>query len=65
MAVDNLPCELPSDASSEFGDYLIEFVIPALLKDGLDDAMIQRATICRDGRLTDRFMYLKNYSEGK
>ena len=48
----------------KFGDYLIDFVIPALVKDGLDDAMIQRATICRDGRLTDRFMYLKNYSEG-
>ncbi len=65
MAVDNLPCELPSDASSEFGDYLIEFVIPGLLKNGLDDEMIQRATICRDGRLTERFMYLKNYSEAK
>ena len=65
MAVDNLPCELPSDASSEFGDYLIEFVIPALVNRGLEDSMIQRATICKDGRLTERFAYLKNYSEGK
>lgn len=65
MAVDNLPCELPADASSEFGDYLIEHVVPALIKSGLDDTMIERATICRDGRLTERFAYLKNYSEGK
>ena len=65
MAVDNLPCELPADASTEFGDYLIEYVIPALIQDGLKNAMIQRATICHQGRLTDRFDYLKNYSEGK
>jgi alanine dehydrogenase len=65
MAVDNLPCELPADASSEFGDYLIEFVIPALANHGLNDSMIHRATICKDGRLTERFAYLKNYSEGK
>ena len=65
MAVDNLPCELPADASSEFGDYLIEYVIPALVNHGLDDSMIHRATICKNGRLTERFAYLKNYSEGK
>jgi hypothetical protein len=44
---------------------LIEYVIPALIQDGLKNAMIQRATICHQGRLTDRFDYLKNYSEGK
>ncbi len=39
MAVDNLPGELPRDASSSFGDALAEFVVPELLhKDSSDDA---------------------------
>ena len=29
MAVDNLPCELPKDASEGFGDTFLEHVIPA------------------------------------
>ena len=29
MAVDNLPCELPKDASEGFGDMFLEHVIPA------------------------------------
>jgi hypothetical protein len=29
MAVDNLPCELPKDASEGFGSMFMEYVIPA------------------------------------
>lgn len=62
MAIDNLPCELPADASSEFGEYLIRHVLPGLLEFGVEDPMIHRATICEEGHLTERFSYLKDYA---
>jgi len=61
MAVDNLPCELPRDASDGFGRDLVERVFPALL--GNDpERMIERASICKDGKLTKGFEYLKDYA---
>lgn len=64
MAVDNLPCELPRDASESFGNELLNNVLPELL--GNDDKeVIKRATITRDGDLTDRYEYLRDYAEGK
>jgi len=64
MAVDNLPGELPRNASSDFGKDLIDKVYPSLF--GHDDAgIIQRATITKDGKLTERYAYLKDYLEGK
>jgi len=63
MAVDNLPCELPRDASEAFGRDLIERVLPFLV--GTDsEGMIARATIAHKGQLTDRFAYLGNYAKG-
>lgn len=59
MAIDNLPCELPRDASDGFGRHLIERVIPSLLKS--DDGLIDRATIAKNGQLTERFQYLQDY----
>lgn len=60
MAVDNLPCELPRDASSSFGRDLLDNVLPHLLgKD--EEGMIARATIARNGRLTERYAYLADY----
>lgn len=61
MAVDNLPCELPRDASEAFGLDLMERVLPHLLKDD-EEGMIDRATIARDGELTERFNYLEEYA---
>jgi hypothetical protein len=60
MAVSNLPCELPYDASEAFGDHLLKHVLGNLL---LNDAegMIERATIARDGKLMPRFQYLADY----
>ena len=64
MAVDNLPGELPRDASADFGAALIEHVIPELL--GLKETgMLERASITEGGALTEGFAYLKHYLEGK
>lgn len=62
MTVGNLPCELPADASEEFGESLLKYVLPRLLADE-PDAMIERATICADGVLTPKFQYLTDYVE--
>lgn len=64
MAVDNLPCELPRNASEDFGRELINNVLPHLLGTDSED-VIKRATITENGRLTERFSYLQNYVEGK
>ena len=61
MAVDNLPCELPVDASIDFGRTLIEKVLPDLSGGGPGD-LIERASITKDGRLTARFLYLRDYA---
>jgi saccharopine dehydrogenase (NAD+, L-lysine forming) len=60
MAVDNLPCELPKDASEDFGREFINKVLPHLIDDD-KESVIKRATICKNGKLTSRFEYLKNY----
>lgn len=63
MAVDNLPGEVPRDASADFGDALLENVIPGLI--GKDtEGIIRRATITENGKLTETFNYLQNYMEG-
>ncbi len=63
MSVDNLPGELPRDASADFGLQLSEFVLPELIE-GKRKGMIERATICEEGRLTSEYAYLKDYLEG-
>lgn len=63
MAVDNLPCELPRDASESFGDQMIENVLPSLLGEDHDD-LIAKATITEGGKLTKYYEYLEEYSKG-
>jgi len=60
MAVDNLPCELPRDASLSFGSDLMTHVIPALFN-GDEEGVLERATECEEGALTDKFAYLQDY----
>jgi saccharopine dehydrogenase (NAD+, L-lysine-forming) len=60
MAVDNLPCELPKDASVDFGKMISDKVIPALLGDDPLE-MINKATITSKGNLTDNFKYLEDW----
>ena len=64
MAVDNLPCELPRDASRDFGRMLIDNVLPNLLGDD-EQGMIRDATICENGKLTEKYDYLQSYVDGK
>ncbi len=64
MAVDNLPCELPSDASEGFGEMFIEYVIPAFFN-GDKDGILQRARMTKDGKLTERYSYLQDYVDEK
>lgn len=63
MAVDNLPCELPKDASEGFGDMFLEYVIPAFFYDD-NQGVLSRAKITENGKLTERFSYLQNYIDG-
>jgi hypothetical protein len=64
MAVDNLPCELPKDASEGFGDMFLENVIPAFFNND-ERGILKRARITQNGKLTERFSYLKDYVDGK
>lgn len=61
MAVDNLPCELPRDASDDFGKDLMERVLPSIILEDTD-GIIERASICQEGELTPAFDYLKDYA---
>lgn len=64
MAVDNLPCELPRDASESFGNELIENVLPHLLGDDKQD-VIKNATIAENGKLTKKYSYLQGFVDGE
>ena len=59
MAVDNLPNELPRDASDDFGDQLISKVWSQLNQ--ADSQMIYEGTIAVDGELNKPYEYLKDY----
>jgi alanine dehydrogenase len=64
MAVDNLPCELPKDASEGFGTMFMEHVIPAFFN-GDKDGVLARAQMTENGKLTSKFSYLQGYVDGK
>lgn len=60
MAIDNLPSELPRDASAFFGRQLLDKILPELLKGRASD-VICRAMITDNARLTPEFEYLTDY----
>ncbi len=64
MAVDNLPCELPKDASEGFGESFAKYVIPAFFNND-KDGVLQRAKMTQDGKLTERYNYLQDFVDGK
>lgn len=64
MAVDNLPCELPRDASEDFGNTLSKTIIPLLIN-GDKDQILEKATIAENGKLTPYFSYLQDYVDEK
>ncbi|MBS1683604.1 MAG: alanine dehydrogenase [Bacteroidetes bacterium] len=59
MSIDNLPNELPRDASEDFGNMLMSRVIPRLLKEW--STTINKATIAVDGGLNEPYLYLSDY----
>lgn len=65
MAVDNLPCELPRDASEDFGSELIKHIFPALLLDDPTDIIGRASETTKEGKLSSHFSYLQAYAEGK
>lgn len=60
MAVDNLPCELPKDASEGFGEMFAQHVMPAFFNDD-KDGILRRAKITENGKLSSHFTYLSDY----
>ena len=64
MAVDNLPCELPKDASEGFGEMFLKYVIPSFFNND-KDGILERARMTKNGKLTPRYAYLQDYVDGK
>ena len=60
MAVDNLPCELPRDASEMFGEMFFNHVIPSFFNDD-KEKILHNSRITLNGNLTPRFSYLIDY----
>jgi len=60
MSIDNLPGELPRDASADFGRQLIEHVLDDLFMDN-ESEMIERATITSGGKLEPQYGYLSDW----
>ena len=59
MAVGNLPNELPKDASEEFGEMLLQLVMPEFMSE--KSRLIEEATITQSGNLTAHFQYLSDF----
>ena len=59
MAVDNLPSELPREASEEFGNNVISEILPYLIDE--DDGRIDRATTASNGKFFPKFSYLNQF----
>lgn len=64
MAVDNLPNELPRDASKGFSENFVRHVIPSFFN-GDKDGILQRARMTQNGKLTERYSYLQAYVDGE
>lgn len=64
MSIDNLPNELPRDASEAFGNMFIEHVLNEFLEENSD--RLRRGSLTTlDGALTDEFEYLTDYVAGR
>lgn len=64
MAVDNLPCELPKDASEGFGEMFLKNVIPAFYNNDKDGILERAKMTTNDGKLTEHYSYLQDYVNG-
>ena len=64
MAVDNLPCELPKDASEDFGSEFLKYILPNIAGEDAD-TILERATMTENKELTKYYAYLQDYVDGK
>jgi len=64
MAVDNLPCELPKDASEGFGEMFLKHVIPAFFNNDAEGILSRAKMTTKEGTLTKSFNYLQDYVDG-
>jgi hypothetical protein len=64
MAIDNLPCELPKDASEDFGNELLKHVLPCLFGADPDQVIARGSQTNEKGELTEGFSYLTSYVAG-
>ena len=64
MAVDTCPNALAMDTSEYFGKMLMQHVFEPLLK-GEHSKVIEHSMILKEGKLTSKFAYLKDFAEGK
>ncbi|MEM9930692.1 MAG: alanine dehydrogenase, partial [Bacteroidota bacterium] len=60
MSIDNLPSELPRDASTAFGGVFVEKILPEFSKANSD--ILTRASVTVKGQLGPAFGYLKAYA---
>jgi alanine dehydrogenase len=60
-AVDNLPGELPRDASEDFGNELIKNVLPHFFNDDKDAVLERASETDLQGQLGPHFSYLADY----
>ena len=60
MSIDNLPSELPRDASRAFGKVFIERILPEF--EQAHSEVLERATITQDGALGQHYHYLQDYA---
>ena len=63
-AVDNLPCELPRDASEDFGNELIKNVIPHFFNNDKEGVLDRATETTNEGALNSHFAYLQDYVDG-
>ncbi len=61
MAVDNLPCELPKDASEDFGQVMIDKILPCLIGNDPHNVIGRASETTLEGTLTEKFNYLAEY----
>ena len=61
MSIDNLPCELPKDASEDFGNEIMKSIVPALLNNDADGILWKGTETTFEGTLTPHFEYLADY----
>ena len=64
MAIDNLPCELPRDASKGFGRDMLDHVIPLLIEGDKDGILAGARETGLDGELCEEYKYLQEYVKG-